>query len=148
MHEWALAESVIETVKESVRNRGRGRVVSVTLLFGELQAIDEEIFKSGLRYQLESSQSGGGEEYEEPVLISPDVFSVETEKASFLCNRCGNEWSFDSHPDLGDEEREAIHFMPEAAHAYMRCPACGSPDFSVERGRGVLVKSILFEEEE
>ena len=43
---------------------------------------------------------------------------------------------------MTEETREAIHFLPEAAHAFVRCPSCGSPDFAVSKGRGVSIKSI------
>jgi hydrogenase nickel incorporation protein HypA/HybF len=45
-------------------------------------------------------------------------------------------------------EREAVHFLPEAAHAYLRCPRCGSVDFDVAAGRGVSIVSIELEEPE
>jgi hydrogenase nickel incorporation protein HypA/HybF len=135
MHEWALAESVVETVKKHLEGRQKPRLKSVTLLFGELQRIDQEIFEHGLENLLEGESFGS------------DVFHIEQEKASFRCNRCKADWGFEDLADLQEDEREAIHFMPEAAHVYMRCPRCSSPDFQVERGRGVLVKSIVIEED-
>ena len=42
----------------------------------------------------------------------------------------------------GANEREAIHFVPESAHAFLRCPACKSPDFEISKGRGVWVERI------
>ena len=71
-----------------------------------------------------------------------DVFHFEVEKASFRCNACGHEWLMEQQEQIGDEELEAIHFLPEAAHVYMRCPSCGSPDFVLDRGRGVSIKSV------
>ena len=41
-----------------------------------------------------------------------------------------------------DDAAEAIHFVPELAHAFMRCPDCGSPDFEVAAGRGVAISGI------
>ena len=38
--------------------------------------------------------------------------------------------------------REAVHFVPELARAFMGCPGCGSADFDVTAGRGVSVASI------
>ena len=40
------------------------------------------------------------------------------------------------------DEREAIHFIPALANAYMRCPGCDSPDFEVTAGRGVTIAQI------
>jgi hydrogenase nickel incorporation protein HypA/HybF len=130
MHEWALADAVISTVERLYEENGRKRVLAVQVLIGELQHIEMEVFSMGLQNLLS----------ERP--FSSDVFHFETEKASFHCNACGKEWLLEQHPDLGEEELEAIHFLPEAAHVYMRCPACGSPDFSLEKGRGVTIKSV------
>jgi hydrogenase nickel incorporation protein HypA/HybF len=130
MHEWALAEAVISTVERLYEENGRKRVLSVQVLIGELQRIEMEVFSMGLQNLLSESP------------FSYDVFHFETEKASFRCNACGSEWLLEEHAGLGEEELEAIHFLPEAAHVYMRCPACGSPDFVLERGRGVTIKTI------
>lgn len=135
MHEWALAESVVETVKRHLEGRDSPKLRSVTLLFGELQNIDQEIFREGLKNLLMEETFGS------------EVFHVEQERALFRCNRCESRWGLQDRSELEEDEREAIHFMPEAAHAYMRCPDCSSPDFRVEKGRGVLVKSIVFDEE-
>ena len=35
-----------------------------------------------------------------------------------------------------------IHFVPELAHAYLRCPDCSSADFEVLGGRGVSIDAI------
>jgi hydrogenase nickel incorporation protein HypA/HybF len=48
--------------------------------------------------------------------------------------------------DLSSEVAEAIHFIPEIAHTYMRCPRCHSPDFEVIAGRGVWVAALQGEE--
>ena len=134
MHEWALAESVVETVKRHLEGRDSPKLRSVTLLFGELQSIDQEIFEEGIKNLLMGEAFGS------------EVFHVERERAVFRCNRCESQWGLEDRPDLQEDEREAIHFVPEAAHVYMRCPSCSSPDFRVEKGRGVLVKSIVFDE--
>ena len=130
MHEWALADAVISTVERLYEENGRRRILSVQVLIGELQHIEMEVFSLGLQNLLSDRP------------FSSDVFHFETEIASFRCNACGNEWLLEQHPELGEEELEAIHFLPETAHVYMRCPACGSPDFALEKGRGVTIQSI------
>jgi hydrogenase nickel incorporation protein HypA/HybF len=47
---------------------------------------------------------------------------------------------------LDPDMRESIHFLPEAGHAFIRCPSCGSPDYAVTSGRGVYIESIGVEE--
>jgi hydrogenase nickel incorporation protein HypA/HybF len=133
MHEWALAESVIETVKQNVDEKNLKHVKSVTLLFGELQDVDKDIFTHGLHNMLLDSDLDEG------------VFSIEIEPALFHCNVCDEEWTLKAFPLLSEDQREAIHFLPEAAHVYIQCTNCGSPDFSVTRGRGVTIKSIEME---
>jgi hydrogenase nickel incorporation protein HypA/HybF len=130
MHEWALADAVISTVERLYEENGRKRILSVQVLIGELQHIEMEVFSMGLQNLLSDRP------------FSSDVFHFETEKASFRCNACGHGWLLEQHPELGEDELEAIHFLPETAHVYMRCPACGSPDFALEKGRGVTIQSI------
>jgi hydrogenase nickel incorporation protein HypA/HybF len=134
MHEWALAEAVVSAVARVVHENGGLPVRAVRVLFGELQAVDPQAFRAGLESCLQDTP------------FSVDLFHIETEKASFACNRCGREWLLESVSWLGEEEREAIHFLPETAHAVLRCPGCGSPDFRLTKGRGVSISSIELED--
>jgi hydrogenase nickel incorporation protein HypA/HybF len=133
MHEWALAEAVIATVDRIRAEHGGRPVLAVRVRIGELQKIDREAFGTGLAMSLEGRPYG------------PEVFQLLTEPASFRCRACGREWRLDDRPELGEEEREAIHFLPESAHVYMRCPGCGSPDFELIAGRGVAIDSVDLE---
>ncbi len=136
MHEWALAESVIETVRQEVSNRSAVSVDKVTVLFGELQNIDRELFLEGL-----------GQFLTPDLPVGKEAFVVETEGASFVCNKCGHEWDLQEIESLTEDELEAIHFLPESAHVYISCPSCGSSDFGITRGRGVSIKEIEMTEE-
>lgn len=133
MHEWALAEAVVATVDKIQAENGGKPVLAVRVRIGELQKIEMEAFRQGLGSFLEGRPFG------------IDVFHFDTEEASFLCNGCGREWLLDSLPELDAEEREAIHFLPESAHVYVRCPYCGSPDFRLQKGRGVSIESVELE---
>ena len=54
-----------------------------------------------------------------------------------------HEWLFgEAIKGLSEEQSEAIHFIPEVAHVYIRCPECESPDFEFVKGRGVWIESI------
>ncbi len=148
MHEWALAESVVATVQKAVREHGGLPVRAVRVSIGELQAVDLEAFRAGLEAALSRAGApaeGIGRGAGPGAALSADLFAVHLEKVSFGCNRCGAEWLLDSVAGLGEEEREAIHFLPETAHAVLRCPACGSPDFQLKGGRGVSIQSIDLE---
>jgi len=142
VHEWALAEAVLQSVQDEIASHTAGggaaavTVRSVKLLFGELQKIDREVFLIGLKELCRDTP------------LAAEAFHLETERASFKCNRCGRKWHLEELPDMDEETREAIHFLPESAHAYMRCPDCRSPDFTVETGRGVVIQSIELVQED
>lgn len=133
MHEWALAEAVISTVDKVYKENNEAQVKAVNVFVGELQAVEMDIFSQGLKVLLAGYP------------FNPEVFRLQIEKASFKCNYCEEEWLLDDHTELGAEEKEAIHFLPETAHVYMRCPFCKSPDFKLHKGRGVYIGSIELE---
>jgi hydrogenase nickel incorporation protein HypA/HybF len=130
MHEWALADAVIESTASALAGRDPSCLRAVRVLIGELQAIDREIFDFALKTLLA----------ERP--FRQAAYGLETEPAGFRCEKCTREWTLAETRDLTDETREAIHFLPEAAHAFVRCPACASPDYRIVRGRGVSIASI------
>ena len=134
MHEWALAEAVVSSVDRILQEHEGRRVAAVHVRVGELQRIEMDVFRQGLSIHLE----------ERPYAI--ETFHFETDKARFRCNRCGCEWPLDSVQGLEEDELEAIHFLPEAAHVYLRCPECTSPDFQLAAGRGVRIVSVDLEE--
>jgi hydrogenase nickel incorporation protein HypA/HybF len=135
MHEWALAEAVLEATAAAMAGRPPEALRTVNVLLGELQAIDRDIFA----FALGELARGGA--------FARAAFALETQPARFGCARCAAAWSLDQAAAADERAREAIHFLPESAHAFMRCPACGSPDFTVLAGRGVSIASIELEEE-
>ena len=133
MHEWALAEAVISTALNVAKKEKLKEITKIKIMMGELQQIDIEIFEFALK-EIIQPQS--------PILIKAKI-DLETERAILKCRVCGYEWAFgDAMKKLGEEESESIHFVPEIAHVYIRCPKCKSPDFEVIKGRGVLIDSI------
>lgn len=133
MHEWALADAVIAAALEESRKEGLEEITEITLKIGELQQLDLEIFTFALE-ELARAQDG------RPLLENVKI-EIESEQAIFKCRVCSTEWDF-GDTGLTEEEYEAVHFAPEVAHAYIRCPSCKSPDFEVIQGRGVLIHSI------
>jgi hydrogenase nickel incorporation protein HypA/HybF len=129
MHEWALAEAVAKAVEELAAESGRVGCVEVVL--GELQGVDEEVFRFALEELLGSLREGRG--------VSVECVRVTREEAVFRCRACGHEWRLGEW-GLGEEFREAVHFVPEVVHSYYSCPRCGSRDFEIVRGRGVEVR--------
>jgi len=136
MHEWALADGVISSILENV-DLSKYKIVSVEVVVGELQQIELDAFKFAL------------ETISKETPIKNAEFKITIEKAVLQCNVCGNEWFFeDALKNLGEEEAEAVHFVPEAAHAFISCPKCGSSDFNIKKGRGLYVKNLIAEVKE
>ena len=129
MHEWSLAQSVIyNTIEYKKRNKFR-KITEIKIKLGELQQIDREIFEFALK------------EITKLKKITAKI-KIETEKTVLKCRICGNIWDFCDTKKLNKNEAEFMHFIPDVAHVYLRCPECKSPDFEIIKGRGVLVDSI------
>jgi hydrogenase nickel incorporation protein HypA/HybF len=133
MHELALADAVITTALEAARKGGIRRIVRIDVAVGELQRIKRDLFEFALREVVPAG---------EPLLASVKI-DLEIEPVRFRCRPCRHQFgSGDTDGPHGKDEQEAIHFIPELAHAYVRCPRCHSPDFEVTQGRGVAIRSI------
>ncbi len=128
MHEWALAEAVVSTTLKIAEEKELKEVIELKIKIGELQQIDQEIFEFALS-QLRSP------------MLKNAKFSLETVKAELKCRVCNHKWKF-STKNLNEDVSEFIHFVPEIAHTYVKCPKCGSPDFEILTGRGVWLDSI------
>ena len=109
------------------------QITEIKITLGELQQIDATIFESLLKDLMSAHRDR----------FAKAAIHIESEKATLKCRNCENEWPFGAATaDLSDEEAEAIHVIPELAHAYITCPRCHSVDFDVAKGRGVGVDSI------
>ncbi len=129
MHEWALAEAVISTISRLAESEGLREIREVKLKIGELQQIELEVFKFALTQLRDSS------------LLKNAKFNIEVVNAEIKCRNCGFKWSLEKEKIDGNVA-EAIHFIPEVIHAFIRCPKCGSPDFEVIGGRGVWIEDL------
>lgn len=128
MHEWALAEAVIAATTDIAEKEKLKRVREVTVKIGELQQVEREIFVFALK-QLKPSS------------LEKTQFRVIKGKTKLKCRACGNAWIFQK-AKLNAETAEAIHFVPEVAHTYIKCSRCGSPDFEFSEGRGVWIENV------
>jgi hydrogenase nickel incorporation protein HypA/HybF len=131
MHEWALAESVIRKAAEYAAQEKLRSVSEVGVSLGELQSIDGKIFAFALKELVKSSFKG----------LSFCKFRILKEPAAFKCKVCHKEFTLRVLKKT-EEETENIHFIPEMAHTFLKCPGCQSPDFDVTAGRGVTIKHI------
>ncbi|MFH1331285.1 MAG: hydrogenase/urease maturation nickel metallochaperone HypA [Actinomycetota bacterium] len=132
MHEFALADAVVKAALRAARDAGIDRIQTITVRVGELQQIRTDLFEFSLAEVLPAS---------DPVLEGAR-FVVEQEPVRFRCRVCEREFG---RPDLeadGADELEAMHFIPELSHAFVRCPGCGSPDFFILAGRGVTLERV------
>ncbi len=133
MHEMALAEAVVATALEEAERHGISSISKICVRVGELQSIDRDVFAFALEEMIPAA---------EPRLASTK-FQLDAEPARFRCRPCGTEFSLSAAAGADtDDATEAIHFIPELAHTFLRCSSCGSPDFDVVAGRGVSVASI------
>jgi len=128
MHEWALAEAVVTAASEIAEREGLKHVTQVTVRVGELQQVERATLEFALS-QVKTARFKNAK------------FDVETEKARLKCRVCGYTWVFRRNK-LDPATVEAIHFVPEIAHAYVKCPNCASPDFEIEQGRGVWLQTV------
>ncbi len=128
MHEWALAEGVVSTAEKIANEQRLKEITEVVVGIGELQQIDNKIF----RYALEQLKTP---------IMKKSKFILQSIEGKLSCRICGEKWVF-SNEGMDEDVSEAIHFVPEVAHAYIKCPNCNSTDFEVKEGRGVFLSSI------
>lgn len=128
MHEWALAEAILTSAKEIAEKEQLKTVTEVTIKVGELQQVEPPI----LRFALSQMKQG---------IFENSKFHIRKAKSKFKCRVCGTTWQFNSKK-VDKATAEAIHFVPEVAHTYIKCPNCGSPDFEIASGRGVWLENI------
>ena len=130
MHEWALSDSVASAAEAVKKEKKLKTVASITVVLGEVQDIEPEIFKE-IFDELKLQRKG----------LEKTELKIETEHAEFECINCGARFNFD-RKKLPHETAEDIHFMPETLRFYINCPKCKSPDFKITAGRGVYIKEI------
>ena len=132
MHEWALAESILAAAEKTATQEHLKTVKELTINLGELQQIDRGILRFALKALADEHPS-----------FTKAKFVFKTEKSQFTCNVCAHTWGYkDLKKTLDATEAEAVHFIPEAALAYVRCVRCGSPDFQITKGRGVTLATV------
>jgi hydrogenase nickel incorporation protein HypA/HybF len=128
MHEWALAEAILASAKELAEKENLKEVTEVTIKVGELQQVEPPI----LRFALLQMKTG---------IFKNAKFRILKAKTTLKCRVCGTTWQFNLKK-LDEATAESIHFVPEVAHTYVKCPECGSPDFEIVSGRGVWLEHI------
>ncbi len=128
MHEWALAEAILTSAREIAEKERLKSVSEVTIRVGELQSIEPPI----LRFALTQMKEG---------IFKNAKFHILKAKSTLKCRVCQTTWQYNSKK-IDAATAEAIHFVPEVAHTYIKCPNCGSPDFEIASGRGLWLADI------
>jgi len=128
MHEWALAEAILASAKQIADKEGLKEVTEVTIKVGELQQVEPKI----LRFALSQMK---------PDSFKNAKFRILKAKSTLKCRVCATTWQYNSKK-VDASTAEAIHFVPEVAHTYIKCPKCGSPDFEIVSGRGIWLQDI------
>lgn len=128
MHEWALAEAILTTARQIAEQEHLTSVSEVTIRVGELQQVEPPILRFALKQMADP-------------LFSAAKFRILKAKSTLKCKVCGTTWQYNSKK-LDKATAEAIHFVPEVAHTYVKCPKCGSPDFEIASGRGIWLEDI------
>jgi hydrogenase nickel incorporation protein HypA/HybF len=128
MHEWALAEAIIMTANQIAEKEQLKEVTEVKIRIGELQQVERDI----LLFAISELK---------PEIFKNSKFKILTAKTKLKCRICGNIWQFQKEK-FDENTREAIHFIPEVAHSFVKCPSCASPDFEIVVGRGIWLEKI------
>lgn len=128
MHEWALAEAILATAQQIAEREDLTSISEVTIRVGALQQVDPSI----LRFALRQMASGP---------LKNAKYRILKSKSTLKCRVCQKTWQYNAKK-IDKNTAEAIHFIPEVAHSYIKCPKCGSPDFEIAVGRGVWIEGL------
>lgn len=131
MHEWALADAIVNSSLKLAKDKGLPKVNEIFIRIGEVNNIDIDAFNFAL------SEIMKGTILENSKIIFNEI------QANLKCNNCGFIFNYKNEFDkLSEDEKESIHFIPETVHIYIRCPNCGSVDFDFIEGRGIFLEDI------
>ena len=128
MHEWALAEAILKSATQLAEQEKLKEVTEVTIRIGELQQVESLILRSAISHMKTD-------------LFKNAKFHILKAKSTLNCRVCSTTWQLNLKK-LDKNTAEAIHFVPEVVHTYIKCPNCGSPDYEIATGRGVWLENI------
>ena len=135
MHEWAIAQGVVTAISKIADERGK-TVYRVKIVVGELSGYELDVLNTALKSLSMDTP------------LSEALFEIVVEPTRFKCNFCGFKWGMDEAKKqlaeiFGAEDAETpMHYVPELAVAFLKCPKCGAPDFTIISGRGVRVAEV------
>lgn len=123
MHEFSLANQIVEKVLDLAKGKKTKKVASIEVSVGELTLLgEEEQVKFWLKELLNQKE------------ITKDArIKLNTIKALVKCKKCGYE---------GDLKVEIKHDHSQSAFL---CPTCGQGDLEIKRGRDCVIERIEVE---
>jgi len=139
LHELSLAHGIIETILGIAKQNMLRTVDLIEISVGEMSQIDTELLSFWLK------------ELSKETPIKSAEFKITIEKSRYKCRSCGYEWSWEDVKksvlqELCGENEECdnpIHFIPELANVFMKCPKCKSLDFEIIGGTGIKIVRIM-----
>ena len=120
MHEFSIAQQIVEVVLRTAREQQAREVERVELVIGELALLNGE----QVRFWVE-------EMFSRQSLTSSARLDVETRPGRVRCPECG----FEGDPPVPGPE---AHFLSPA----LICPRCGRAGLEIREGRECLVRRI------
>ncbi|MFC1520922.1 hydrogenase nickel incorporation protein HypA [Elusimicrobiota bacterium] len=133
MHEWGLAQAIINTALSAARKNKLARIDKIIVLLGELEQIPKNDLIFILKQLLVSRKETTGK----------TRISIKEEQAAFKCKRCARKWTLKYFKKIFRKEIfESLHHAPEILRVYGKCPRCSSHDFNITKGKGIWLMSI------
>ncbi len=143
MHEWSVMQAVVESLLRFAHEEGLKRITLVRLAINQIAQLDLEILREAYKVLTENTLAEGSK------------LEITVVPAVFKCNNCGYEWSFNdalqqikratSDFSIVDEEGTSdppLHYMPMLIYSYLKCPKCGSRDFSVKETSSIKIIEV------
>jgi hydrogenase nickel insertion protein HypA len=125
MHEFSIAQQIVEVVLRTAQEQEAQQVERVTVVIGELALLNQE----QVGFWVEEMFS------RRPVTQKARL-DIETRVARVSCRQCG----FEGPPPMPGPE---AHFLTPS----LVCPRCGGVGMDIREGRECLVKRITLTKE-
>jgi hydrogenase nickel insertion protein HypA len=145
MHEFGIAQSIVEYALSEAEKNKVGRVSEIHLELGELSMIDRSFLSNALKLLMTDPRLKGCKVH------------FRKQSASFVCRKCSSKWSMaETMKQLNqvpekllvrepDSKELPLHFLPSLYSAFVRCPKCGSSDLDMTGGDDVRIRRLVLE---
>nr|HDO81431.1 hydrogenase maturation nickel metallochaperone HypA [Candidatus Bathyarchaeota archaeon] len=124
MHEFSIAQSVVQTVLKVAMENNAVQVTEINLEIGELTLLNPEYLKYGIEVASEGT------------IIEGAKVNITVKAGVIRCLECGYE---------GETKKERIEDIPHVSALLslsLKCPRCGSNMTEVIGGRECNIKNI------